>query len=109
MNHIWLISENWIEDEKKKDFKKFVENGTMTKTDVKKYIKFTHEKYYNIQKLISEVKGIKLSPKGRCLIDDKIRDMEEVLRQLEPGVYSYSEKYPFTIGVFLTRCLHALF
>jgi hypothetical protein len=109
LDHIWLIAENWIDDEKKKDFKMFVEKEVMTKADVKKYKQFTNEKFDKILKLIGEIKNVKISPKGRYIIHDKIRNIKKELRQLEPSVYSYSEKFPFTIGVFLTRCLHALF
>lgn len=109
LNHIWLIVKDWIDDERKKNPNVLVEKWGMKIDEAERHIKFMNDKYDEILKTIGEIKSVNFATKGRYMIDDKIGKIHETIRQLEPGVYSYNEKFPFTIGVFLSGCLHSLF
>ena len=101
LNIIFTITEDWIEAEKGKDYK-------VANKRLKEYLKFRNEKFENILKLFNDIRQIKLSLKGKFQIYDKIKDLEEEVRQLEPVVHKEDE-FNFTIPEFLNRCLIAMF
>lgn len=108
-NHIWIIVNDWIAAERKMTTNILIKKWGMKKDEAEKYIKFINDKYDEIVMTIDAIKKVNLVTKGRYMIDDEIRKIHEIIRHLEPGVYSYDKEFPFTIGVFLSRCLHSLF
>lgn len=98
---VFTIAEDWIKAEKTR--------GNHISNDIlKKYLKFRNERFDKILILFNDIRQIKWSPKGKFRMYLKIRELEEVVRQLEPIVHSKDE-FNFTVPEFLDRCLEAMF
>lgn len=98
---IFAIAKDWIQAELRKDY------GIPDKR-LKEYLRFRNDKFSNILKLFNDIRQIKWSLRGKFQIYDKIGDLEEEVRQLEPIVYKKDE-FNFTLPEFFDRCLRAMF
>ncbi|MBA7576199.1 hypothetical protein ES708_18038 [subsurface metagenome] len=94
---VFSIAETWIKDEKVK----------YNRSPTKGYIDFRNQKFDNILTLFASIRQIKWSVYGNFKLHDKIGELEEEVRQLEPVVRD-KDKFKFTIAEFLNRCLWAI-
>lgn len=98
---IKTISIEWIEYDKSK------RHDTKDRA-LKNYIEFRNKKYDKIKLLFIDIEKLKWRTKYLYEISQKIADIKEEVRQLEP-VFHEKDKFKFTLQEFLDRCLHSMY
>lgn len=106
---IYNITKDWIKGNIREDknISLLIKNKKNEDKLWLEYCNFIEQKYTNILNIFEDILRSKNSIKGRLNLDEKLLDLNEEIRQLEPIIHKKNE-FRFTLPEFLSRTLQSI-
>ena len=102
---IYNITKDWIKENK--NILLSIKNKRKDDKSLLKYCNFVEQKYTNILNIFDNVLRSKNSMQGRFSLREKLLDLREEVRRLEPIMHKKNE-FRFTLSEFLARTLESI-